>query len=354
MKRKKCYLRMYLNENLGDDLFAKIISERYSNIKFIKTSYNRAKSNWENIKVIKNILFRIINKILKILTNNKVTIEKMLAKKLETTLVIGGSLFMEGKSEGYEELKKSNRYCIIGTNFGPYQTEEYLEKNRRIFENAEYVCFRDTKSYDLFKENNVHINVAADIIFSLDTNNIKITNNKKVIISVIDCSTKLDRKYEHSYDEKIIELTEYFIKHGYEVIYMSFCKNENDELAIERIIDKLDENLKNKVSKYYYRGNIEEALNVLGDSQVILGSRFHANIIGLILNKTIIPIIYSDKTTNVLQDINYKGKVIDIRKLDEFKVSDITNEDLVYKIDISKQIKDSQTHFVGPDRMFKK
>ena len=140
---------------------------------------------------------------------------------------------------------------------------------------------------------------------------------------------------------------------GYEITYMSFCKNENDEIAIERIISKLSQDEKEKVSRFYYRNNIEEALNVLGDSQIIVGSRFHANIIGLLLNKTIIPIIYSDKTINVLQDIKYQGKIIDIRKIEEFKISDIKNEDLEYKIDISKQIEDSKVHFIGPDRMLK-
>ena len=354
MKKRKCYLRMYLNKNLGDDLFAKLISERYNNIEFIKVSYNSAKSNWENIKVINGILFKGTNKILKILTKNKITIEKVLAKRLKNTLVIGGSLFIEGKSGGYEELAKADKYCIIGSNFGPYYTQDYLEKNKRIFKNADYVCFRDTKSYNLFKEEKDNINVAPDIIFSLDTRNITITNNRKAIISIIDCTSKMGKEYENGYDEKIIELTEYLIQKKYEITYMSFCKNEGDELAIERIINKLDNETAKKVSKYYYDDNIEEALNILGDSQLIVGSRFHANILGLILNKSIIPIIYSDKTTNVLQDINYNGKIIDIRKINEFKVYDITDDDLEYKIDISKQVEDSQIHFVGPDRILKK
>jgi colanic acid/amylovoran biosynthesis protein len=68
-----------------------------------------------------------------------------------------------------------------------------------------------------------------------------------------------------------------------------------------------------KFEKYCYRGNIEEALDTIGDSQVIVGTRFHANILGFLMNKVVIPIAYSDKTTNVLSDLKFSGKIFDIR-----------------------------------------
>lgn len=354
MKYKKCYLKLYLNNNLGDDLFAKIISEKYPNTKFVIASYVNQKSNLKNIKVITGFWFRATNKILKILTNKKVTIENMLAKKYKRTLVLGGSLFIEGKSGDYKELKKSEEYYIIGTNFGPYKTDKYMEYCKKIFENASYVCFRDKTSYELFKNlKNKNITYAPDIVYGLDTKNINITNNKKALISIIDCKRKLDESYQEKYEEKIIDLIYYFQARNYEVVLMSFCKKENDEVEIERILDKLNLKAREKISKYYYDGDIKEALNVIGDCRVVIGSRFHANILGLILDKTIIPVIYSDKTINALKDINFKGKIIDIRKLDEFKVEDLKEEDLTYKVDVSKEKELSKKHFELLDKIFK-
>ena len=134
---------------------------------------------------------------------------------------------------------------------------------------------------------------------------------------------------------------------------MSFCKKENDEVEIERILDKLNLKAREKISKYYYDGDIKEALNVIGDCRVVIGSRFHANILGLILDKTIIPVIYSDKTINALKDINFKGKIIDIRKLDEFKVEELKEEDLTYKVDVSEEKKLAKKHFELLDKIFK-
>ena len=92
----KCYLKIYLNNNLGDDLFAKIITERYQNTKFINVSYLKKKKKFKNIKIIKGYLFRAINKILKIFF--KTSIENILVKKCPISLSIGGSLFIEGQS----------------------------------------------------------------------------------------------------------------------------------------------------------------------------------------------------------------------------------------------------------------
>ena len=70
---------------------------------------------------------------------------------------------------------------------------------------------------------------------------------------------------------------------------MSFCKNEGDEQAIEEIISKCDKETKQHISKYYYKGNIKEALEELANSQIIVGGRFHANILGMLLKKAVIP-----------------------------------------------------------------
>ena len=351
---KKCYLKIYLNHNLGDDLFAKIISERYPNTKFIATSYNKQKSDFKNIKVIKSYAFRAVNKFLKIATKKKVTIEKYLAKKYQIALVIGGSLFIEGKSDDYDELEKSKQYYIIGTNFGPYRTEEYIDYCNKLFKKANFVCFRDKKSYNLFKDSGENIRQAPDIVFGLDTSKVKNKDSKRVIFSIIDCTRKIGQEYQEKYEETIIELTKYFDSKGYKITYMSFCKKENDEEAIERIEEKIKkEKLNGIIEKYYYDGNLEEAINVLADSQIIIGSRFHANILGLILNKTIIPVIYSKKTSNVIEEIGFKGRIIDIKKLNEFDVNDIKESELNYKIDISEEIKNSNKHFEKLDKILK-
>ena len=160
-------------------------------------------------------------------------------------------------------------------------------------------------------------------------------------------------------------MTKRLIDSEYKITYMSFCKNENDELAIEEILNKLNENVNQNSAKennfrdfietYYYRGNIKEALEVLNNSDIIVGTRFHATILGLLLNKTVIPIIYSDKTKHVLEDLNFKGKTVDIRELENYNIEELfEKENMDYKLNVEKIRKEAELQFKELDKVLKK
>ena len=134
---------------------------------------------------------------------------------------------------------------------------------------------------------------------------------------------------------------------------MSFCKREGDEEAINSILSKIDSNLKEKIEIYNYHDNINEALNYLADSRVIVGSRFHANILGLVLEKKIIPIAYSDKTVNTFNDLEFSGKIIDIRHLEDFNFNQL-KENLNYEFDITNIKKNAEKQFEKLDKVLEK
>ncbi|MCI8309563.1 MAG: polysaccharide pyruvyl transferase family protein [Clostridia bacterium] len=353
---EKIWVKGFFQKNLGDDIFLKILTERYRNVMFESFSNYDYKILTENIKNLKFYnkysFFNISRKLFEYLGKNLKT--EKIYNKYDKIVIIGGSLFIENENTNlkfHEEVYNFRKpYYILGSNFGPYKTKEYIDIHKnKIFKNAEDVCFRESYSFKLFKELN-NVRKASDIVFSLDTTNIKNTNNKKVIISVINCSK--DGKYiieQEKYNKKIIELIKYFEEKGYEVTLISFSKPQGDEKVIEDILQCCSSNM--KIDKYFYRGNIDEALNVLADSQIIVGTRLHANILGLILNKTIIPIVYSDKTLNILSDIKFKGKIFDIRDEKSFVINTINDEQLNYKLDVSFQIKDAEKHFQVLDKV---
>ena len=346
----KIYMKAYLAENLGDDLFVKIITERYKNHKFysISDGFSNYKNNpnFSNLKVItKHRIFKNIR---------KYKLEKLIAKFMDVALTSGGSMFMEQNKNDYKKeflLKKKNQY-ILGSNFGPYKTQKYFDTLKNAFSKAEDVCFREKYSYDFFKDLE-NVRYAQDIVFNLDISNIKITNNRRAIISVIDCENKIDKKYGEKYENTIIELAEYLVKNDYKVCLMSFCKYEKDEDAINRILEKMDKKGIDNIEHYFYNGDIKEALNNIGNSSLVVGSRFHAIILGLLLNKTVMPIIYSDKTKHIIEENNIKAKMIEIKNIDEFNVSDITEIDLTQKNDISKLKIEAEKQFEKLDMILK-
>ena len=138
----------------------------------------------------------------------------------------------------------------------------------------------------------------------------------------------------------------------YIITLMSFCKFEGDEEIIEDIENETKkENI--KILKYYYGGNIIETLKVIASNNTVIGTRFHANIIGMILNKNVVPIIYGDKTYESLKDIKFEGKYFDIREnVPEY--DELTEEDMSYYINVEKEIKNSKKHLENMDEILKR
>lgn len=345
----KIFVRSYLKHNLGDDLFLKILNDRYntgSNKFYILANKNYKSYKLKNVTIINNFF----NKIIKLLSLKKTSLEKIYEKKCDLSVILGGSMFIEGN-----KLFKlhNNKYLVLGSNFGPYYTEQYYNYYYDFFKKSLGVSFRDNYSYNLFSTLN-NVSCSPDIVFSLDLSDVNITIDKKVVISVIDCTNREVNK--KIYEQSIVNLIYKLDSLGYDIVLMSFCKAEGDELAIKSILQKVNKNLLTKnISQYFYNGNINEALNIIGNSQIVVGSRFHANILGLLMNKTIIPIAYSDKTVNVLNDLNFNGKVFDIRTESVKDINHLTLKDLSYHLNIEKQIISSNDHFkVLDDILIKK
>jgi colanic acid/amylovoran biosynthesis protein len=282
----------------------------------------------------------------------------MLSKMHDLLVYIGGSIFIENNniSEWVKEknfyLNLSIPYYILGSNFGPYKSPKYIGLVSDILGKSKDVCFRDKTSYELFKEFN-STRYATDIVFLADLSQYEIKKDKTVIFSIIDCDELFDNKITIKYEQEIINMTRKFINDGYKVIYMSFCKYEGDEIAIKRIVDNLDSSLICSVEIFSYDGNLEEALSVIARCEIIIATRFHAMILGFLFSKKVLPIAYSKKTIDVLNDLEFKGNVIDINNIDNFNGSDFDFNSLQIN-NVDKQVKLAELQFQELDKVLVK
>ena len=322
----KIYLEGYFNCNLGDDLFFYMLLKRYKNVEFY-TCTNVCIEYMKNLKGIKYNKF--INKLLNFLHLNNLSTKQRVIQKMDAIVLLGGSMFIESKKK-YDNTKYnylfncSKPYFIIGTNFGPYFSQGYYNNALKIFKNANDVTFRDNKSYTCFSSELSNVRMANDIIFSLKSKkNKKIRENKKAIISVINGQ---NRNFdENIYYNNLIYIYNFFKDRNYEICFKYFCEAEGDESEIVKIMNDINDE---KAKKYFYRGNIEEALALINSADVVVGSRFHANILGIVYDKVVIPLAYSDKTIDALTDISFNGRIYDLRKNEKIILKD---EDLIYK-----------------------
>jgi colanic acid/amylovoran biosynthesis protein len=332
------FLKAYTAQNLGDDLFIKIICNRYNNHKFhllIKEEYIGYFSNIKNL-----IIYTYKNNTDRIIKKNEIL------NKSDVLVFIGGSIFIEPEDiynkylfELEEDIKKTKEFYIIGANFGPYKTEKYYEyvKNN-ILKKAKFTCFRDKYSYEIFKDLD-NVSYHKDVVFGLDITESK--KNKQVGISVIsNFGRNIKEKEYNNYIDKIIEIINFYNNLDYKINIFSFCEKEKDSLAIDNIINK--SNI--KINKEIYNGNIEEFLYKFASQDIIIGTRFHSVILSMIFKSKFIPICYSNKTKEMLKDIDKKITFYDFENIQELKCDNLNkklNEETLeeLKTDAHKQFK---------------
>jgi len=370
----KVFVKLFTSLNLGDDLFLKILLERYPETQFLLPApkkYNEVFKHHKNLSVFEDFLFinkgllqkiwhRLLINLMPSLYRKKVqfdfnTFFNDKFNDVESYISIGGSIFMQPKNLSVyydiEYYKYINNYFknifFIGCNFGPYKDPSYKESYKQIFQQATDVSFREKFSYEIFSDLN-NVRYSPDIVFGLNyKENKKI--KKSVGFSIITARNKTNKE---NYINKYAKLIEFYQDKGYQVFLFSFCKRQGDEEVINNITDLL--NNKKNINKVFYDGDIDSFLNLYSSVEKMYCGRFHAMILSMLFNQKIYPIVYSKKMTNVLNDINYVGKVILMEEFYKILPEEIYKEIESNQYDIENQRKKSVEHFQKIDSFLNK
>lgn len=355
---KKVFVDVYLAYNLGDDLFLDILSKKYPEAEFtvnyVGNDYDNFISKYNNIKRRK---YTLVDKVLqRIKLKDTLTNYEDIAKSHDVMVFIGGSIFRdesyheslyEDRMKMISEFEKLNKpIFILGSNFGPYTRQSFLADYRELFSKCKDVCFRDLYSYNLFKDMK-NVRYEPDIVFQLDLSKFKKKEKKNIIgFSIIDVNHKDGlSKYENEYINSTIKSIELLVSKGYKCCLMSFCEKEGDLKCINYIISKLSNNIKEKVYIYEYKGDLEEAFDIISEFKLFIAARFHANIISQLLDIPILPIIYNDKTSNMLNDINLDKLIINMDELDKMYDKKVLEYSFNNKINLEEIKKKSEKQF---------
>ena len=332
--------------NLGDDLFLKILLERYPQICFriIADKVYADILPYSNIQCIppplNSFAERGMMKISSIL--HEKLYHKMYVllwkkffqrevKKADAFLWIGGSVFMQYEDSYRARIKmeenivtifKHKKKYITGANFGPYSNDIFRSSFERIFSSYTDICFRDKKSYDLFPLLS-NTRYAPDIVFQLKLPEVT-PRVGTVGFSVMDFSAHDDLKqYSEPYSEIICKLINRHLMQKDKVTLISFCKEQGDEEIIERIIQSFPGNIRTGISVLKYTGNIDSFLREYSELTYMYATRFHSIVLSLSAKQKIYPFIYSEKAMHLLRDLHYTGKYSYIKDLGKTSVEEI-------------------------------
>lgn len=342
----KVLIEAYTRLNLGDDLFIYTIINRYPHIDFyLITDYDE----YENVfKKYNNIHIININKKDKFPLNmlelgtsvtNNMELKVELLKRIDATVVIGGSMFIQSEKwrewhlEYYQHLFYFSQWSpvfFMGCNFGPYYSDDYYNEFKNIFRQARDVCFREKFSYNLFKDL-TNVRYSTDIVFGIrpyiDRFIAKQKDNRNIGISIISLKNRNGLSdLEEDYFSKIRDIIYMYYEKGYSFSIFPFCDFEGDLEAAQKLYESLNVDIKKKCIIYEYKGNIEEYLYYLSTPCKMICSRFHSIIMSLIFEQEILPLIYSEKSANILKDLNYNGNYYYIKNIKDIDVKKIYSE----------------------------
>lgn len=154
----KIYLAGYFRKNLGDDPFIKTIANRYPNSSItilVEPKFTEPYADMPNVKIVKYVFCRrLLNRFLSII-GIKNFIERKFISKNDLIVEIGGSIFQQVAKETITSrrlnyLKSNKPIFIIGSNFGPFTTNDYYKAYKEYFSKVNGVVFRDKESFSLF------------------------------------------------------------------------------------------------------------------------------------------------------------------------------------------------------------
>lgn len=327
--RPQIRLHSYLANNLGDDLFVRIICRRYPDVTFwVACSRDRLRAfgDLPNLKRIPTI--RGVDRVLRI-ARVPFRVNDAIRARIEglcdAVVHLGGSMFME-QGDWRERVAfftgsilPSKPCFVIGAHFGPFSDPGFPLKIAQFFAEIEDVCFRDSYSSALFRES-PNVRYAPDVVFGYSP----LRHNpepptSRVAISVIDLTNRSELvAYKDLYLEKLSDLVNMLVSRGLDVVLMSFCGPEGDGSAVKELLERFpSESIGTKVQVYHYEGDLDGALLELSRCSVVVSSRLHAMILAMVMGKPVIPVTYSNKTINVLKDMGYAAPWFKIDALGE-------------------------------------
>lgn len=331
----KILVYAYTQCNLGDDLFIDYLVKKFPNHKFMLMTenhclYSKKYNNLECCPLSVNkitFLDRIFNKISNLLHTNlfMFSLSKyytFLSRTNDVLLVLGGSMFIEKYPIITERnlreallFKKftEKKSFIVGSNFGPFKSNKYFKFYRNIFLTFTHISFREKYSFNLFK-NELPIEKLSyypDIIFSYKLPKYSFDKNT-IGISLIDLTNRDHlKKYIDKYRDLLLRIIT--LNKEKEIRLFSFCDNEGDKKAIMDLLGFIKDTCNIKIISY--NGDINNFLSMYLSTEIIYATRFHAVVLSLLAKQKVLPLIYSNKTKNMLRDINYNGNYIDISNI---------------------------------------
>ena len=344
---KKMYIRAYCQSNLGDDLFVLQLARRYPDTQFYLYALGENQNAFRNQPnlILPGTWDRIRRKL-----NHTLPIpgkEVFDGQGTDGRVAIGGSVFWEGAPTDYLE-----GTFLIGANCEDSYSPAYRQRLGSALASAAGCCFRDRFSYEQFR-GLPGVTWAPDVLYGWAPAQSPRPGRGIGISVVARKGVFQDDSLREAYYNAIAGLCDLCREEHIPVKLLGFCRSEGDKDAMEAIRARTadPENL----TCVLYEGDVDAFLEEMNGCETILATRFHAMILGWVLGKNVVPILYSSKQTHVLEDAGFQGPM-----WNALKGETCTGPELLEmarrqegRLDISQLRQASELQFAALDKFIK-
>ena len=224
--------------------------------------------------------------------------------------------------------------AIMSVGAGPVFSALSMRLIRRAIRRADYLSLRDTGSVELLGLEPSSTNVRPDLAFS---------HKSRTVISALNRNFSLDRapvvginpmavhargywyevddeKYT-AYVDKLARLVAELDRRDNEFILVA--NQPRDELVIKDVIESAVANGSSRSeleSRFHMSTTVEEYLHNASKADIIIATRFHATVLGLLLARPVIGLCYYKKSAELLREFALGDHAYDI---DRFQIEDV-------------------------------
>lgn len=311
------YLYAYANRNFGDDVMIKHLCSTFPSHNFLLFP-PKHREMFDTISDIPNLKL------------SPISLEQFskCCKSDDVFVKIGGSMFiiksrrtLINRTKELFYLKRAKkrgcRLGVIGCNVGPFASPIHRQVAVNELSLYDLITVRDKASYDFIKARTKcpDLQLHPDILFGLKNT---LSDNTHQSDNSLCISVYKDGG-DGCYNQKMAALADSYIeKTGDRVKLLIFEATEKSDVISAGKIYSLAKH-KDKIDIITHRTG-KEIINAVCACRCIVCTRFHSIVMAILAEKSLVPIVYSNKSQNLLKDLNYDGVIYSFDDMDSFNI----------------------------------
>lgn len=317
---------IYLDNNLGDNIMGETL------IRYLESLGVRcfllANDDFTNTDIINN------NPNTRLITS--ITKRTLRENDIGLYVRIGGSMFPHNNfKEGifryltlvqYMKMKRMGiKIYILGCNMGPFHSSVGIGATKKIIKIADMVTCRDNESFSfIFDVKKKNCYMYPDVVFSRQDLLLNCQERDVLGISTYTGYILGLRTHNLSYSKLIVDVIDTYLEknpQGRVKLFVFDSGYNSDYPTTHKIYSKAEK--KERIEIVAFTGDILSFMKEFNKCSVMIGTRFHSIVLALLCKIPVLPIVYSNKSKNLLLDLNYKGQVLEIADCNNVNVGSV-------------------------------